>query len=114
CRGGDGSAREGPFAPPALAGTSTRAGPGTRPPGRTAWRVAFCHVSPMEALASYEGLVKRYKHAVAVDGLTFEVSEGDVSGLLGPNGAGKTTAIRVLLGLARPTAGTTRLFGAEP
>lgn len=68
----------------------------------------------MSSLATFDGLVKRYKHGAAVDGLSFEVAEGDVSGLLGPNGAGKTTAIRVLLGLARPTAGTTRLLGAAP
>lgn len=42
------------------------------------------------------------------------MAEGEVSGLLGPNGAGKTTAIRVLLGLARPTSGTTELLGARP
>lgn len=68
----------------------------------------------MTSLASFEGLVKRYRHGPAVDNLSFEVPEGQVSGLLGPNGAGKTTAIRVLLGLARPSAGSTRLLGAAP
>lgn len=68
----------------------------------------------MDSLATYEGLVKRYKHGAAVDGLDFEVVEGSVSGLLGPNGAGKTTAIRVLLGLAKPSAGGTKLLGAAP
>ncbi len=67
----------------------------------------------MESLATYEGLVKRYRHGLAVDDLTFEVPEGQVCGLLGPNGAGKTTAIRVLLGLARPTKGSTTLLGAR-
>jgi ABC-type multidrug transport system ATPase subunit len=68
----------------------------------------------MTALAAYEGLVKRFGDIVAVEGLTFEVPEGTVFGLLGPNGAGKTTAIRVLLGLAAPTSGSTWLLGARP
>ena len=68
----------------------------------------------MTALAAYDGLVKRFGDIVAVEGLTFEVPEGTVFGLLGPNGAGKTTAIRVLLGLAAPTAGSTWLLGARP
>ena len=48
---------------------------------------------------------------LAVDDLSFEVSPGQVCGLLGPNGAGKTTALRVLLGLIKPTAGDAYLFG---
>ncbi|HEV2723675.1 MAG TPA: ATP-binding cassette domain-containing protein, partial [Thermoleophilaceae bacterium] len=58
----------------------------------------------MAPLAAYEGLVKRFGEISAIEQLTFEVPEGGVFGLLGPNGAGKTTAIRVLLGLAAPTA----------
>ncbi len=68
----------------------------------------------MTALAACEGLVKRFRRITAVDGLSFEVPEGSVFGLLGPNGAGKTTAIRILLGLAAPTAGSTTLLGARP
>src|SRR5918997_2426248 len=68
----------------------------------------------MSPLAASEGLVKRFGAVAAVEGLTFEVPEGSVFGLLGPNGAGKTTAIRVLLGLAAPTAGSTALLGARP
>src|SRR5262245_57695245 len=52
-----------------------------------------------------EGLVKRYRGQVAVDGLSIAVPEGSVFGLLGENGAGKTTTILALLGLIQPEAG---------
>jgi len=68
----------------------------------------------MTALATFDGLSKQFKTGLAVDDLTFEVPEGEVVGLLGPNGAGKTTAIRMLLGLARPTGGGTTLLGLSP
>ena len=45
-------------------------------------------------------LTKRYGTVTAVDGLSFEVGPGRVTGFLGPNGAGKTTTLRMLLGLA--------------
>ena len=50
---------------------------------------------------------------VAVDRLDLAVPEGGVFGFLGPNGSGKTTTIRCLLGLVRPSGGTTRLLGAD-
>jgi len=53
-----------------------------------------------------DGLVKRYGRVVAVDGLSFAVEPGETFALIGPNGAGKTTTLKVLLGLARPDAGT--------
>jgi len=53
-----------------------------------------------------EHLTKRYGHITAVDGLSFEVESGETFALIGPNGAGKTTTLKVLLGLARPDAGT--------
>ncbi|MBK8295164.1 MAG: ABC transporter ATP-binding protein [Solirubrobacterales bacterium] len=68
----------------------------------------------MSALVTFENLTKRYSTGAAVDDLSFELAEGQVCGLLGPNGAGKTTAIRVLLGLARPTSGSTTLLGVSP
>ncbi|CAN5121355.1 ABC transporter ATP-binding protein [soil metagenome] len=52
----------------------------------------------------------RMRHVVAVEGLDLAVEAGGVHGFLGPNGSGKTTTIRMLLGLARPTAGTMRVF----
>ena len=58
-----------------------------------------------------EGLTKRYGAVTAVDDLSFEVRAGAVTGFLGPNGAGKTTTLRMVLGLARPTAGSATIFG---
>ena len=61
------------------------------------------------------GLVKRFGDRVtAVDGLDLSVRPGETYGLLGPNGAGKTTALRMLLGLVRPTAGLVRVLGEVP
>ncbi len=57
------------------------------------------------------GLVKHYRRTVAVDGLDLAVPEGRISGFLGPNGSGKTTTIKMLLGLAHPTAGEALVFG---
>lgn len=60
------------------------------------------------------GLTKRYGAVRALDGLDLTVGEGQIHGFLGPNGAGKTTTIRILLGLARSTAGTATVFGRAP
>jgi ABC-2 type transport system ATP-binding protein len=60
-----------------------------------------------------EGLTKRYGTFTALDDLDLEVAEGEVVGYLGPNGAGKTTTIRLLLGLASPTAGRAEIFGLD-
>ena len=56
---------------------------------------------------------KRYGSTLALDRLDLEVHPGEIVGLLGPNGAGKTTALRVLLGLVRPTAGRAELLGTD-
>jgi ABC-2 type transport system ATP-binding protein len=58
-------------------------------------------------------LTKRYGRLTAVDALTLDVQPGEVFGFLGPNGAGKSTTIRLLLGLARPTAGRAEVFGVD-
>ena len=60
---------------------------------------------------SVHGLVKRFGRVVAVDDLSFEVQPGTLTGFVGPNGAGKTTTLRMILGLVRPTAGTTLVDG---
>ncbi|MDI9896708.1 alpha/beta fold hydrolase [Rhodococcus sp. IEGM 1381] len=57
-------------------------------------------------------LAKTYSNSFrAVDGVSFEVKQGQVLGLLGPNGAGKTTTLRMLMGLITPTGGDIRVFG---
>jgi ABC-2 type transport system ATP-binding protein len=58
-----------------------------------------------------QGLTKRYGSTVAVQDLSFTVPAGRVTGFLGPNGAGKSTTMRVILGLVRPTSGTTTVLG---
>src|SRR3954468_8040747 len=58
-----------------------------------------------------EGLTKRYGDKTAVDGLTFTVEPGVVTGFLGPNGAGKSTTMRMILGLDRPAAGSVTVNG---
>lgn len=58
-----------------------------------------------------QGVTKRYGEHLAVDDLSFTVKPGVVTGFLGPNGAGKTTTMRLILGLASPTAGTALIDG---
>jgi ABC-2 type transport system ATP-binding protein len=57
------------------------------------------------------GLTKRYGPAVAVDGLSFDVRPGTVTGFLGPNGSGKSTTMRMIIGLDTPDAGQARIGG---
>lgn len=59
------------------------------------------------------GLVKDFNKVRAVDGLNLTVAEGAIFGFLGPNGAGKTTTIRMLTGMARPTAGSAQVAGVD-
>jgi len=58
-----------------------------------------------------QGLTKRYGPQTVVDDLTFTVEPGQVTGFLGPNGAGKSTTMRMILGLAAPTAGSVTVGG---
>jgi len=60
-----------------------------------------------------QGLTKRYGEKTAVDGLTFGIEPGKVTGFLGPNGAGKTTTMRCILGLDYPDAGTVTVDGRD-
>jgi ABC-2 type transport system ATP-binding protein len=58
-----------------------------------------------------EGLTKRFGSTLAVDDLSFSVEPARITGFLGPNGAGKSTTMRAILGLVRPTAGSTTILG---
>jgi ABC-2 type transport system ATP-binding protein len=65
-----------------------------------------------QTVVEVDRLTKVYDNAVvAVEEVSFEMSEGEILGLLGPNGAGKTTLIQMLLDLVTPTAGTIRILG---
>ena len=64
-----------------------------------------------ETIVEVQNLTKRFGTFTAVDGISFEIRQGEILGLLGPNGAGKTTTIQMLLGVITPTNGTIRMFG---
>jgi ABC-2 type transport system ATP-binding protein len=63
------------------------------------------------AVIEAENLTKRFGDVLAVDGLSFALQEGTVTGFLGPNGAGKTTTLRMLVGLVKPTSGRATIQG---
>jgi len=77
-----------------------------RPDTETASRPAAA-----EPILSVRDLTKRYGEVLALDGVTFSLAPSSITGFLGPNGAGKTTTLRLLVGLARPTAGEALVFG---
>jgi ABC-2 type transport system ATP-binding protein len=66
-----------------------------------------------EPVIAVDHLVKVYKTTRAVDGISFALESGSVTGLLGGNGAGKTTTIAMILGLVMPTSGSVRVLGAQ-
>ncbi|MBW2038299.1 MAG: ABC transporter ATP-binding protein [Deltaproteobacteria bacterium] len=66
----------------------------------------------MEAIVA-EGLTKKFEDFVAVDEVSFSISQGEVFGFLGPNGAGKTTTIRMFCGILPPTAGRALVAGVD-
>ena len=65
-------------------------------------------------IAELSGVTRRYGPVVALDDVTLSIQPGRVTSILGPNGAGKTTAVKLLLGLIRPTSGEVRLLGRAP
>jgi branched-chain amino acid transport system ATP-binding protein len=65
----------------------------------------------MSPVLEVHGLKKRFGGIVAVDGVSFEVHEGEILGIIGPNGSGKSTVFNCILGQLRPSAGEVRLEG---
>lgn len=65
----------------------------------------------MDIRVEAHSLTKYFGKRAAVNNISFEVQAGEIFGFIGPNGAGKTTTIRLLLGLLKPSSGTTLLFG---
>jgi ABC-2 type transport system ATP-binding protein len=70
--------------------------------------------APRQAIAGLSGVNKNYGAVQALRNVDFSIYSGELVALLGPNGAGKTTAVKMLLGLALPTAGTVSVFGGNP
>lgn len=70
-------------------------------------------VTTVKNAISVRGLTKVFGSFTAVDGITFDVRQGEIFGFLGANGAGKTTAMRMLCGLSRPTSGTGTVAGCD-
>lgn len=66
-----------------------------------------------EDLLELRGVAKRFGGIAAVDGCSFEVERGSITGLIGPNGAGKSTLFNIASGVVRPDAGTVRLGGDD-
>lgn len=64
-------------------------------------------------MIAIENLHKRYGESMAVDGVSFEARDGEITGLLGANGAGKTTTLRIIAGVLAPDAGSVRIPGGR-
>ncbi len=85
--------------------------PAPAAPGPAVSGTAGAGAAAAASAISTRALTKRFGDVLALDGLDLAVPAGSVFGLLGPNGAGKTTTLRLLLGLARPTAGSASVAG---
>jgi ABC-2 type transport system ATP-binding protein len=91
--------------PDATAGRAGEMGAGDAPGGSS-------RMTP--PVIAVESLQKSYGSVRAVDGISFEVAEGEIFGVVGPNGAGKTTTIECLEGLRAPDGGHVRVLGLDP
>ena len=67
----------------------------------------------MEVIVKTQNLTKKFGEKIAVNNVSMTIRRGDIYGFIGRNGAGKTTAMRIILGMARPTSGSVELFGGE-
>jgi len=68
----------------------------------------------MASVIEVRNLRKTYGQVIAVDGVSFDVSQGEIFGMVGPNGAGKTTTIECIEGLRRPDSGSVTVLGQSP
>jgi ABC-type sugar transport system ATPase subunit len=71
-------------------------------------------VTAPRAVIEVEHLHKRYRDTVAVEDVSFTVTQGEIFGIIGPNGAGKTTTVETIEGLRTPDRGTVRVLGLDP
>src|SRR5271154_1528668 len=71
-------------------------------------------VSEGEVLVRARGLTKRFGSFTAVDGIDFDVAQGEAFGFLGPNGAGKSSTMRMIGCVSPPTSGTLSILGLDP
>src|SRR5271166_1734477 len=67
----------------------------------------------MNSLIEIRNLAKKFRRTVAVDGLSLDVPEGEVTAFLGPNGAGKTSTIKCLLNMLTPDSGAIKVLGED-
>jgi ABC-2 type transport system ATP-binding protein len=84
--------------------------------GYTAQRLAGCRPEArpsISTLISARNAGKRFGSVIALDSIDIEIARGQIVGIVGPSGAGKTTAIRLLLGLYKPTNGSVEVFGVQ-
>jgi ABC-2 type transport system ATP-binding protein len=84
--------------------------PATQPVQPSAHRMR----APSMPVAWLQGVSKTYGSLQALSNVDLSVRPGELLAMLGPNGAGKTTALRMLLGLSKPSRGTVRVFGRDP
>jgi ABC-2 type transport system ATP-binding protein len=75
--------------------------------------MAYSFAMDQTPAIEFRGVVKDYGRVRALDGIDLRIERGRIFGFLGPNGAGKTTAIRILLDLIRPTAGSASVLGFD-
>lgn len=67
----------------------------------------------METIISVDNLTKKFGSFTAVNAISFQVKQGEIFGFLGANGAGKTTAMKILIGISRPTSGQVTVAGHD-
>lgn len=70
-------------------------------------------MASIDPIISVQRLTKKFGTFTAVDAISFEVMKGEIFGFLGANGAGKTTAMKILIGISRPTSGTATVAGYD-